>query len=196
MKHLRGIIPVIIIAVVIFMGAYQQGKVDAAASASTAKIAVVNVTKVLETCQKNKDWQTKMQAERTQMEGKFNTMKAELQEIQKNMSTRSPGSADYNNFQNSFLEKQAMIEAQDSYYQNKVTLEMQSWTEKLYQDLLGVIKEVAEKKGLDMVIADEILDVPAPSLRDFLLTVKTKKLLYYGEQFDITEEVREALDKK
>ncbi len=54
---------------------------------------------------------------------------------------------------------------------------------------------VAREKGLDMVVGKETLEMPAPTLRDFMLSVKTQKILYSRPELDITDEVLAALDK-
>jgi len=45
------------------------------------------------------------------------------------------------------------------------------------------------------VLGKESLELPAPTLRDFMLSVKTQKVLYNRPELDITEEVLTALDK-
>jgi Skp family chaperone for outer membrane proteins len=194
MKLTKRITAALVIAV-LFIGAYQVGTLDAPSAAAPAKIGVINVTDVLENSQKHRDWQAKMQKERGQMENEFAKMKAEMEAMQANLKILSPGSADYLKTQSDLLEKKAIMQAKDDFYRSKVEAEMQQWTESLYQKLLAVVEQVARQKGLDMVIADESLDLPAPSLRDFMLTIKTKKMLYHHPNYDITTAVQEALDK-
>jgi Skp family chaperone for outer membrane proteins len=190
-KHITA---ALVIALV-FIGAYQVGTLDAQSAAAPAKIGVVNVTDVLENSQKHKDWQTKMQKERGQMENEFAKMKAELEAMQANLKILTPGSADSLKTQSDLLEKKAVMQARDEFYRAKVEAEMQQWTESLYQKMLKVVEQVAKQKGLDMVISDESMDLPAPSLRDFMLTIKTKKMLYHNPNYDITTAVLEALNK-
>lgn len=186
-----------VLAAVIMMltaGAYQHGKLQAEAAFAPAKVGIVNVTKVLENSQKHKQWQEKMQADRTQMEEEFKQMQKELSALNESMKLREPGSEDYRKLSKEFIEKKAVMESKDASYEKVVTDEMQRWTESLYKKLLVVVDDVAKKKGLDLVLSDEDMDVPAPSLRDFMLTIKTKKVLYKNAQYDITNEVLAALD--
>lgn len=194
MKAAKQIIPAVIAAAVI-MWAFQCGTLDAADSASPAKIGVIKVTDVLENCQQHKDWQAKMQAERGEMEKEFTRMKTELEALQANLKLLTPGSVDYLKLQGDMLEKKALMEAKDEFYRGKVEAEMQRWTEELYQKLLKIVEKLAEDKGLDMVMTDESLDLPAPSLRDFMLTIKTKKMLYFNPKYDITTAALEAMNK-
>lgn len=189
-------VTVLLAGAAVLAGVYQYGTLNAAESAiGPAKIAVVNVTEVLENSQKHKDWQAKMQAERATMESEFTRMKTELEAMQANLKLLTPGSVDHLKLQSDMLEKDAVMKAKDEFYRSKVESEMQRWTEELYQKMLTVVDEVAKQKGVDMVMTDESLDLPAPSLRDFMLTIKTKKMLYHSPQYDITTEVLEALNK-
>lgn len=193
MKHSKTTI--LVLAAVLLLGAYQQGKLDADAAVKPAKIGVVDVTKVLENSVKNKQWQEKMQQEQTDTRNQFNQMKTELDAIQANLNLRTPGTEDFLKLREEMVEKGAMLDAKNKFYQDTVTFEMQRWTEDLYQQVLKVIADIAKDKGLDMVIADESLLLPSPSLQDFMLTVKTRKLLYHNSQYDLTDEVLAALDK-
>ena len=195
MKNSKTTILVVSVVLLVLLGTYQQGKLDADSAVKPAKIGVVDVTKALESSARNKQWQEKMQQDQTDTKNQFNQMKTELEAIQANLKLRTPGSEDFLKLRQEMVEKGAMLEAKNKFYQDKVTFEMQRWTEELYQQLLKVIADVAKDKGLDMVIADESLILPAPSLQDFMLTVKTRKLLYHNSQYDLTDEVLAAMDK-
>ena len=194
MKNSKHIWVVLVVALIV-LGAYRHGKLDAASAVAPAKIGIVNVTTVLENCQKHKQWQEKMQTEQTDMRSQFKKMREELEALQANLKLRTPGTEDFLNLRQELAEKNALMEAKDESYRMRVEAQMQSWTESLYQDLLKVADQVAKDKGLDIVLADELLDLPAPSLRDFMLSIKTKKILYHNANFDLTDEVLAALDK-
>jgi len=195
MKNSKTTILVVSVVLLVLLGTYQQGKLDADSAVKPAKIGVVDVTKALESSARNKQWQEKMQQDQTDTKNQFNQMRTELEAIQANLKLRTPGSEDFLKLRQEMVEKGAMLEAKNKFYQDKVTFEMQRWTEELYQQLLKVIADVAKDKGLDMVIANESLILPAPSLQDFMLTVKTRKLLYHNSQYDLTDEVLAAMDK-
>ena len=195
MKNSKTTILVVTVAILVLLGAYQRGKLNADSEIKSAKIGVVDVTKVLENSAKNKQWQEKMQQEQTDTKNRFNQMRTEFEAIGANLKLRTPGTEDFLKLRQEMIEKGAMLEAKNKFYQDKVTFEMQRWTEELYQQLLKVVSDVAKDKGLDMVIADEQLLLPSPSLQDFMLTVKTRKLLYHNRQYDLTDEVLAALDK-
>ncbi len=185
---------VMMAVVVLAMGVYRQVGADAAAGA--AKIAVVDVTKVLETSQKHQAWKTKMEKDQEAAKKEFNDMRAELEQLQQNIKLRKVGSDDHISLTQQFVEKKAILEAKNSFYEEKVTAQMQSWTEELYKQFLVIVDNIAQQKGIDLVLSKEDLDLPAPSLRDFMLTIKTKKVLFNNPKLDITAEVLAALDSE
>jgi Skp family chaperone for outer membrane proteins len=195
MKNPKLALVVVLTAIVLILAVWQQGRLDAAAAVAPAKIGVVNVTEVLENSARHKQWQEKMKGQQEAMKAEFQKLNDELEVDQAQLKLRTVGSEEALRLQSQILEKKALLQAKDEFYRTRVEAEMQQWTESLYQKMLTVVKDVAKAKGLDMVIADETLDLPAPTLRDFMLTVKTKKLLYFAEQYDMTAEVLTALDK-
>ncbi len=174
---------------------YRQGVAAGENQIVPARVGVVDVTKVLQNSKKHKAWQEKMSGQETQMKAEFQKDKKALESIQANMDVLKPGTVDYINTMKDFLDKKGLLEAKDKFYQEKVNLEMLQWTESLYVKMLDVTKQIAQKKGLDIVLAQEQLDTPAPSLRDFMLSIRTKKVLYNTDQVDITDEVLAALDE-
>lgn len=159
------------------------------------RIGVVDVTKILENCKKNQQWQAKADADRAKVQAEFQQMRQDLEALQANIKQRKPGSSDYFSLMNEYEEKRAIMEGRNNFYESKFTQEMQQWMESLYNDFLKVVENVARQKGLDMVVGKETLEVPAPTLRDFMLTVKTKTVLYNTPELEITDQVLTALDQ-
>ncbi|NLK40733.1 MAG: OmpH family outer membrane protein [Planctomycetes bacterium] len=162
----------------------------------TPKVAIVDVTGVLENSKKHQAWKDKMEKQQQQMKEEMNTLRSELESLEQQLRLLRRGSEDYTKYSRQYVEKKAIFEARNAFYEDKVTNEMQSWTEELYRTLLLAIDRIAQEKGIDLVLAKEQLDLPAPSLRDFMLTIKTKKVLYNNPKLDITAEVLAALDKE
>ena len=173
---------------------FQQGFAAGKETIPPARIGVVNVTKILENCKKNQQWQEKAEADRAKMQAEFQEMRTDLEALQARVKVLKQGSADYYSLMNEYEEKRAIMEGRNAFYETKYTQEMQMWMETLYKDFLQVVDQVAKDKGLDLVLGQETLDVPAPTLRDFMLSVKTKKILFAHADLDITDEVLTALD--
>jgi Skp family chaperone for outer membrane proteins len=174
---------------------YRQGIAAGEKQIAPAKVAIVDVTKVLQNSQKHKQWQDKMTKDEAQMKAEFQKAQKDLEALQANLNLLKIGSKDYIDNMKDFLDKKSLLDAKDKFYQEKVNIEMQQWTEALYTQMLDITAKIAQKKGLDIVLAQEQLDLPSASLRDFMLSMRTKKVLYNNAQLDITNEVLAALDE-
>ena len=182
-------------AAVVTAGIFWQGALQADL-AGAPKVGVVDVTRVLENSQRHKAWQQKMEQEQAEARTEFEQLRQELETLDGNIQRRTRGSEEYIRLTGEFMQKKAMLDAKTAFYEDKVTAQMQRWTEDLYQVLMRVVERVAQQKGIDLVLATEQVDMPAPSLRDFMLTIKTKKILYSNSKLDITAEVLAALDNE
>jgi Skp family chaperone for outer membrane proteins len=195
MNRRNGWILLGVLAAAVAFLIFQQGFAAGQETVPPAKIGVVDVTKILENCKKNLQWQEKAEADRAKVQAEFQQMRQDLEALQANLKQRKPGTGDYFALMNEYEEKRAVMEGRNTFYENKFTQEMQLWMESLYSDFLKVIETVAREKGLDMVVGKETLDIPAPTLRDFMLSVKTKTVLYNTAELDITSQVLAALDQ-
>jgi Skp family chaperone for outer membrane proteins len=183
---------------IVFLGislGYRQGIAAGEKQIAPAKVAIVDVTKVLQNSQKHKQWQDKMTQDETQMKAEFQKAQKDLEALQANLNLLKVGSKDYVDTMKKFLDDKSLLDAKDKFYQAKVDMEMQQWTESLYTKMLDITAKIAQKKGVDIVLAQEQLDLPAASLRDFMLSIRTKKVLYNNAQIDITSDVLAALDE-
>lgn len=182
-------------AAIITAGVFWQGSLEADAL-GTPKVAVVDVTRALENSEKHQAWTETMDREQERVRSEIREMRSELESLEQQLRMLRRGSEDYIRYAQEFAEKRAVFEARNSFYEDKMTAEMQTWTEGLYRALLEAVEQVAQQKGVDLVLAKEQLDLPAPSLRDFMLTLKTRKVLFNNPKLDITAEVLAVLDSQ
>ena len=183
-----------VVAIIGLSFGYRQG-IAASEKMAPAKVAIVDVTKVLQNSKKHKQWQEKMTKDEEQMKAEFQKSQKELEALKANLDLLKIGSKDYIDVMKDFLDKKSLLDAKDKFYQEKVNIEMQQWTESLYTKMLEITATIAQKKGIDIVLAQEQLELPSPSLRDFMLSMRTKKVLYCNPQIDITDSVLAALDE-
>lgn len=195
MSKRNGWILLGVLAAAAALVSFQQGFAAGQETIPPARIGVVDVTRILENCKKNQQWQEKAEADRAKVQAEFQQMRQDLEALQANIKQRKAGSSDYFALMNEYEEKRAVMEGRNAFYENKFTQEMQMWMESLYTDFLKVTEMIAREKGLDMVVGKETLEMPAPTLRDFMLSVKTKTVLYNHADLDITDQVLAALDK-
>jgi Skp family chaperone for outer membrane proteins len=167
-------------------GGYQQDGWSGQGGHAPAKVGVVSIDAILKSSKKHEAWKKVMDADEQKIRAEFDKAKSELDLLQADMKTRTKGGDDFQRLNREYAEKEAMLKAKDSYYQQEMTQKVQDWTEKLYQDIQKKVSDTAKKNGLDMVIGREDPDFPSVSMQDLLLTIRTNKVLYYAESLDIT----------
>ena len=61
---------------------FRQGFAAGKETIAPARVGVVNVTTILETCKKNQQWQEKSEADRARMQEEFQQMRKDLEALQ------------------------------------------------------------------------------------------------------------------
>lgn len=180
----------------IILSAGYQGLAQPKTEQSAVKIAVVNVREVFRRCNRNTKYRQEAMAE-------YNTTMLELEKLSKQiqadeagLKTLKPGSPDHLKQYQDVLKKKAELDARQQYLKQERSLKDQRWTEQVYQEVLQIVKELAEKKGLSLVFDKQEPEFPATSGDELMLTLSTHKLLYSGGCPDITDEVIARLDAK
>jgi Skp family chaperone for outer membrane proteins len=163
--------------------------------ASPSRIAVVSIRRIFENCRKNTQRQEEMEAERKKIVAELERILSEANAFRADMETRKPGSTDYVNLMREAMEKEALLDAKEKFYQQDLTSREQRWREQLYLEVIATVGNVAKQKGLDLVLAKEENQFPAANPNELLLTIKTNKVLFHTDQMDITNEVLAAMDK-
>jgi hypothetical protein len=70
----------------------------------------------------------------------------------------------------------------------------QRWTEQLYQEILKMTGEMAQQKGLELVLDVDEPEFPAASADELMMTLSTNKALYSGGCVNLTDEIVTRLD--
>jgi len=110
------------------------------------------------------------------------------------MKTRKAGSPDHMRLMEEGMSKTATVDSKRKFYDRKMMVEVQRWTEDLYNEIRSIVEKTAKARGLDIVLSADEIDFPAADVRDLLTIIKTNKVLYHSSRIDITEEVLAQLD--
>ena len=183
---------IISVAVIAFCNTTTWAKIKA--EIMPAKVGVVGVRYILENNVKNAAWEQKIAADGERVTNQLKAIQAEIEQLKKEMDTLKQGSQDYLGKLQVFVEKQALLEAKDKYFQQEFAMKQQIWAEQHYVDVLKMVETVAKSKGLDIVLAKEENRFPAPSPNELMLIIKTSKVLFASDDLDITDEVLSAIN--
>ncbi|MHC4265599.1 MAG: OmpH/Skp family outer membrane protein [Planctomycetota bacterium] len=175
--------------------AYQITQAQSNLNVAGSKMAVVSIQKIFQQCQTNAKYRQQAALEQEQALAELDQLTKEIEAQKAGLNTLKPGSTDYLQSMHDILKKQGELEAKREFTKQSFALKDQQWTMKIYTDILRIVNEVAQQKGLDLVLEKnepELLDsTPANEL---MLTIRTHKVLYSGGCQDITDEIIARLD--
>ncbi len=191
MKAKKIVISVVLVAVLSLSIGYEQGWAQGKEEISPPRIGVINIGEILQTSKKHAQWQKRMDVEKQKNFVHFQELSKEIEEIKEDLKTRKVGSKDHLDFARLGMEKEALLNVSEDFYDQEISLKAQQWTEQLYKEIIASSEKIAKEKGLDMVLAKQDFEIPTVQLFTFL---KLNNLLYYAKELDITNEVLAVLD--
>jgi len=192
MNSRKFVIIIVLIAIVSLFVGYNHGIAGGKPQIAPAKVAVVNIDNIFMQSKKHAQWKLKMEERDAKSRGQMQKTAAEIDLLRKDMDTRKVGSDDYLALAREGAEKQAVLEANEKYYEQEVSLKIQQWTEVFYKEIISTIDKIATEQNIDVVLAsEEAADV---NPRELLSFIRTSKVLYHNKQLDITADVLAVLD--
>jgi Skp family chaperone for outer membrane proteins len=195
MKFKTSLLVLLIGVFLVLSAGYEHGFAQPGGSGS-GKIGVISVRQIFEQSKKNADYREQTGKEQQAIVADLEQLQAEIESSKARLNTLKPGSEDYLNAMKELMEKQAMLEAQKQYQEQRMGLKDQRWTEDLYKQILAVTQQVAAEKGLDLVLEQGRVEFPSASPNELMLTIRTHKLLYSEGCVDITDEVMARMDEQ
>lgn len=192
---IRSIVLIFLVSVIVLFFAFECSRAGPAPVGSP-KIGVVSIQRVFEQSKRNAEYRVQTDVEQDKVVAELDRLSKEIEAERAGLRTLKTGSSDQLALLKGLMEKQAKLQATQEFHKQEMTLKDQRWTEQLYEDVLRVTREVAEEKGLDLVFENSEPELPALSMQELVLSVRTHKLLYSGGCLDISEEVVVRLDKE
>ncbi|MFH1718626.1 MAG: OmpH family outer membrane protein [Planctomycetota bacterium] len=185
-----------LMSVVVLFTIHQYGTARAGAGVSASKIGVVSVSRALRDCQATAKYREKTAAENDKMALEEARLTREVQGLTGEIRALRRGSEDYMARYKELLQKQAELKVLEEYNSQQSGLRDRNWTEQLYKEILTVVKDLSEKKALEMVLERTEPTFPVATADQLMMTLSTHKVLYDGGCLDITDEVIAELNKK
>jgi len=179
--------------VVLCLLGYQR-QLAAAGKERPARLAVVNLRELFQNCKKNAEYEAKAAEQEGKALAELEKLAGEVEAVTAALKTRKIGTSDYWALREELMLKQSGLEAKKEFYQQQMTQRSRRWTEELYQQILKCVAEAAKRKGIDIVLAKDQMNLPAASGIELMLTIRLRELLYASEDLDITKDVMALLD--
>ena len=194
MKAKKIVMSIVLVAVLSLSIGYEQGWAQGKEEISPARIGVVNIGEILRTSEKHAQWQNRMDVEKQKNIARFQDLLKEIKEIKEDLKTRKVGSKDHLDFARLGMEKEALLDVSENFYDQEISLKVQQWTEQLYKEIIASSEKVAKEKGLDMVLAKQDFETPTVNIRELFTFLRLNNLLYHAKELDITNEVLADMD--
>ncbi len=182
--------------VVILAMGYEYSQAQSKGDTPSSKIGVVSILKVFRDCKRSDAHRTEFNAEQSKIIAALKTLSKEIEKQEAGLKALRPESSDYLAQRKELIDNQARLEAEQKFYKEQGILKQYKWSKELYQDILRITSELAEQKGLDLVLRKDEIDLLALSVNEISETVRTHKVLYSGGCVDISDEVVARLDKE
>ena len=182
--------------VVIMAMVFEYSQAQSKSNTPSSKIGVVSILKVFRDCKRSAAHRNELLAEQNRIRAALQTLSKEIEAQEAGLKALKPESSDYLAQRKVLIDNQARLEAEQKFYKEQGILKQYKWSKELYQDILRITSELAEQKGLDLVLKKDEIDLLALSVNEISETVRTHKVLYSGGCVDISDEVVARLDKE
>ncbi len=182
--------------VVILAMGYEYSQAQPKADTSSSKIGTVSILKVFRDSKRSDAHRTEFNAEQSKIIAALKILSKEIEAKEAGLRALKPESSDYLAQRKDLIDKQARLEAEQKFFKEQAILKQYKLSKELYQDILRITSELAEQKGLDLVLKKDEIDLLALSVNEISETVRTHKVLYSGGCVDISDEVVARLDKE
>ncbi len=167
-------------------------------ASGSAKTAVVNVAVVSEKYQRTKDLETQFDQRRQAFNQQRDQIKQRIERTQQSLQEEfKPGTPEYDER----LKQLALLEAEMKFFVEaegqKIEQGLAGSLRSIYNDIVAAIKEVADAKGIDVVLAaDQVPAEPPINTQQARQQIVLQKVLYWTPKVDLTEEVSARLNER
>jgi Skp family chaperone for outer membrane proteins len=182
--------------VVILAMGYEYSQAQSKGDTPSSKIGIVSILKVFRDCKRSAAHRIEFNAEKIKIRAVLKTLSKEIEAQEAGLKALKPESSDYLAKRKELIDKRARLEAEQKFYEEQAILKQYKLSKELYQDILRITSELAEQKGLDVVLEKDEIDEISLSVNEISRTMSTHKVLYSGGCVDISDEVLARLDKE
>jgi Skp family chaperone for outer membrane proteins len=182
--------------VVVLLLGHQYSTAQVTTNNQVLPIGIVDVRRALRDCSATAKYRERTDAENTKMDDEEEDLKRKIQALALGLRALKPNSSDYMEQYKEYLQKQSELKLMQEYNPRLKATKHQQWTEKLYQEILRITKELAAEKRLALVLESDEPQFPIQQYEELAMTLNTHKVLYSNGCVDLTHEVITELDKE
>ncbi|MHC4203762.1 MAG: OmpH family outer membrane protein [Planctomycetota bacterium] len=187
---------VCLISLVVLLLVHEYSMAQVKTNNTILPIGIVDVRRALRECKATQHYREKTNADNSKMDAEEQQLTREIQALAAGLRALKQGSSDYLAQYKEYLQKQGELKTLQEYNPRLKATKHQQWTEKLYQEILLITKELGAVKGMALVLGSDDPQFPIQQYEELAMTLSTHKVLYSDGCLDLTGEVIAELDKE
>ena len=170
------------------------------AFAQEAKIGIVNPARCFAEMQETKDLKAKLENDRKALEAEVNQRQQAVKDLQAARDLFKPDSPQYQEADQKFMKAAIEFDTWSKITQAQLQGQQKQQMKTLFDKIVAATGEVAQQKGLDMVLADQRPEMPdnltQVTVDQLRAMLNGRNILYSTDKVDLNNAVIAALDAK
>ncbi len=172
---------------------------QAAGPAVATKLAVVNPAKIFNELQETQDLKKAMESKHVTLQSQENDKRSKLRDLQNARDSLKPDAPQYADRNKELMQAGVEFEVWGKMMQADLQREQKMQMKSLFDKIIQAVKEVADAKGLDIVISkgpEFPESIENLSIDETRLLINSRIVLFANSSVDISSDVIATMDAK
>ena len=167
-------------------------------ASGSARVAVVNVAVVSEKYARTADLEARFEDERRRLQQERDTLHGKIERTTRSLQEElKPGTEAFEARRKELAMLQAELQWFIEFEGRRVEQGLANSLRSIFSDIQGAVREVAEEKGIDIVLAYDRLSEESPETpMRARQEIALQKVVYWSPRVDLTAEVIQRLNAK
>lgn len=163
-----------------------------------ARIATVNLEKLVEGLQEIKDRDGAVRAKGQERQSEINSLTDELKKIDTELEALPKGSKERREKVAKGLELRRLADARLNVYQQLINLEKGEILADIYKKIGDTAAKLAEREGYDLILMDDrVIKLPENAQdSDVNMAIQAKRVIYARDSIDITDRLLTVMNSE
>jgi len=162
---------------------------------AASTVAVIDIVKVFNEYRQTLDLNEEFDKRRREVQAEVDGRDVAIETKAKELEAFHPDSADYNQRRRDLLRLRVDRENYMRLAEMEVRDLFRIWTERTYEQICQTTAQVAKEQGFEIVMACEDLEENLPDANALKQQIRLRKVIYYDERMDITDQVLSRLNR-
>jgi Skp family chaperone for outer membrane proteins len=170
------------------------------AQASISKVAIANPVKIFNDIAETNDLKARMQSDQKNIEAEELRRRTQLNDLKAQRDALKPDSPQYAEKNKALLDASIQYEVWGRLTNMEIQRQQKQQIKTLYDKIRSAIAEVAVKKNIELVLAEQGIDLPADleqiNMDQLKVLINQRNVLYNTALVDISADVVATMDLK